>query len=43
VKSRMKNAKLKAFTYKEGIIYLSKSPNSLYEAYMRYGEKFFNI
>lgn len=42
-KSRMKNAKLKAFTYKEGIIYLSKSPNSLYEAYMRYGEKFFNI
>ena len=42
-KSRFKDKTGKSFTYREGVIYMAKSPKSLNEAYERYGENFFNF
>ncbi len=41
-KSRFKEKDGKSFTYREGVVYMAKSPGSLHEAYKRYGENFFN-
>jgi len=42
-KSRFKDKVGKSFTYREGVVYMAKSPKSLNEAYKRYGEQFFNF
>jgi len=42
-KSRKKQIGNKSLTFKEGFIYLAKSPNSLYEAYLRSGEIFLSL
>lgn len=41
-KSRKKKLS-KSFTFREGIVYLAKSPQTLAEAYSRKGEIFFNV
>lgn len=42
-KSSKKAVGSKAFTYREGVIWLAKSPKSLAEAYKRMGEVFFRF
>lgn len=42
-KGRKKRSNSKAFTFRQGIIYLPKPPQTLAEAYMRSGEIFFRI
>lgn len=42
-KSTKGSHKTGSLIFREGVIYLAKSPKSLYEAYKRYGEIFFQI